>query len=174
MVHDPFAFTPATQLAAMIRAREISPVELMRATVARAESLDPVLNAICTPTYETALARAREAAETALRRLNVDAALWDVDCAVLSGGERQRINIAAGTVAPPRLLLLDEPVSALDPANRERAMELIANLTTQGVAVLSVFHDMAALRRLATRAVFLSEGRIVAEGPAEKIAEVAA
>ncbi|HEX7662160.1 MAG TPA: ATP-binding cassette domain-containing protein [Pseudonocardiaceae bacterium] len=119
-------------------------------------------------------ARAREAAETALRRLNVDAALWDVDCAVLSGGERQRINIAAGTVAPPRLLLLDEPVSALDPANRERAMELIANLTTQGVAVLSVFHDMAALRRLATRAVFLSEGRIVAEGPAEKIAEVAA
>ena len=45
---------------------------------------------------------------------------------------RQRVNLAAGTVRPPRLLLLDEPVSALDPANREAALELIATLTDAG------------------------------------------
>ncbi|MGV9800686.1 phosphonate C-P lyase system protein PhnL [Mycobacterium sp. NPDC003449] len=113
-------------------------------------------------------AEAREAAGDALRRLNLDEALWDVDCSVLSGGERQRVNLAAGTVRPPRLLLLDEPVSALDPANREAALELIAALTAQGVAVLAVFHDLDAMRRLASRVVLMRDGRIVQDGvPAE-------
>ncbi len=58
---------------------------------------------------------------------------------VLSGGEKQRVNLAAGTISPPRLLLLDEPVSALDPANREAALDLIADLADHGVAVLAVF-----------------------------------
>lgn len=117
---------------------------------------------------------AEHAAVTALRAVHLEETLWDIDCGVLSGGERQRINVAAGTVAPPRLLLLDEPVSALDPANREHALELIAELAGRGVAVLSVFHDLAAVRRLATRAVRMADGRIVAEGPADRIVEVAA
>lgn len=113
-------------------------------------------------------AEARDAAADALQRLNLDQALWDVDCSVLSGGERQRVNLAAGTVRPPRLLLLDEPVSALDPENRERALELIATLTGQGVAVLAVFHDQDAMRRLASRVVLMRDGRILQEGaPAE-------
>lgn len=90
---------------------------------------------------------ARDAAAAALRRLGLDEVLWDVDCGVLSGGERQRVNLAAGTVSPPRLLLLDEPVSALDPANRERALELVASLAGRGVAVLAVFHDAQAVAR---------------------------
>jgi alpha-D-ribose 1-methylphosphonate 5-triphosphate synthase subunit PhnL len=109
-------------------------------------------------------AEARDAAAEALQRLNLDEVLWDVDCSVLSGGERQRVNLAAGTVRPPRLLLLDEPVSALDPANREAALELIAALTAQGVAVLAVFHDLDAMRRLASRAVLMQDGRIVCDG----------
>lgn len=116
-------------------------------------------------------AAAREAAAEALQRLNLDPALWDVDCSVLSGGERQRVNLAAGTVRPPRLLLLDEPVSALDPENRERALELIATLTAQGVAVLAVFHDHDAMRRLASRVVLMRDGGIVREGVPAKIFE---
>ncbi|GAA2777807.1 phosphonate C-P lyase system protein PhnL [Saccharopolyspora taberi] len=112
---------------------------------------------------------AREAAAGSLRRLGLDEALWDVDCGVLSGGERQRVNLAAGTVRPPRLLLLDEPVSALDPANRERALELIASLAADGVAVLAVFHDLDAIRRLATRVVAMADGRIVRAGSAEEV-----
>lgn len=119
-------------------------------------------------------AEARDAAAAALRRLALDEALWDVDCGVLSGGERQRVNLAAGTVRPPRLLLLDEPVSALDPANRETALDLIASLAHQGVAVLAVFHDLDAIRRLASRVVLMSGGVVSDSGdPAQLLAGVA-
>lgn len=103
---------------------------------------------------------ARDAAADALRAVGLEEALWDVDCGVLSGGERQRINLAAGTVRPPRLLLLDEPVSALDPANKDRALARIAGLRESGVAVLAVFHDADAIERVATRVVELDGGRI--------------
>jgi alpha-D-ribose 1-methylphosphonate 5-triphosphate synthase subunit PhnL len=118
--------------------------------------------------------QARDAAVEALRRLNLDEALWDVDCSVLSGGERQRVNVAAGTVSPPRLLLLDEPVSALDPANREAALELISTLTAQGVAVLAVFHDLDAMRRLASRVVLMRDGRIIGDGAPDQMLKGAA
>ncbi|KAA9160280.1 ATP-binding cassette domain-containing protein [Amycolatopsis acidicola] len=116
---------------------------------------------------------ARDAAAGALKRLNLDEALWDIDCSVLSGGERQRVNLAAGTVRPPKLLLLDEPVSALDPANRESALELVAGLTAQGVAVLAVFHDLEAMHRLASRVVLMRDGLIAAEGKPADILEAA-
>ncbi|MEM8745337.1 MAG: ATP-binding cassette domain-containing protein [Actinomycetota bacterium] len=108
---------------------------------------------------------ALEAAAASLRRLHIDESLWDVYASVLSGGEKQRVNLAAGTISPPRLLLLDEPVSALDPANREAALDLIADLTSQGVAVLAVFHDLEAMHRLASRVVVLDGGLVVRSGP---------
>ena len=117
---------------------------------------------------------AREAAADALRRLALDEALWDVDCSVLSGGERQRVSIAAGAVHPPRLLLLGEPVSAVDPAYRERALELIASLSAGGVAVLAVFHDLDAMHRLASRVIRFSEGRIAQQGSPLEVLGVAA
>lgn len=107
---------------------------------------------------------ARVAAEAALRSVNIAPELWDTCPTLLSGGEKQRVNLAAGTISPPRLLLLDEPVSALDPANREAVLDLIATLTGRGVAVLGVFHDVDAMRRLASRVVVLDAGRVVAEG----------
>ena len=61
MNEDALSFTPAVELARMIRDKALSPVELMRATIARAERLNLALNAICTPTYEAAVAAAREA-----------------------------------------------------------------------------------------------------------------
>lgn len=67
MHNEEICFTPATQIARMIRGKEISPVEVMQATLARAEELNPSLNAICTPTFDAAMEAAREA-ETALMR----------------------------------------------------------------------------------------------------------
>lgn len=107
---------------------------------------------------------ATEAAAQALRKLNIDEQLWAVYANVLSGGEKQRVNLAAGTVCPPRVLLLDEPVSALDPANRDAALEMIAELTHLGVAVLSVFHDLDAMERLATRVIVMRDGEIADQG----------
>ena len=88
---------------------------------------------------------------------------------MLSGGEKQRVNLAAGTISPPRLLLLDEPVSALDPANREAALDLIADLTHHGVAVLAVFHDLDAMARLGTRVVLMRGGCVVEQGPPDVV-----
>lgn len=117
---------------------------------------------------------AKDAAAAALRRLRIDELLWPMDCAVLSGGERQRVNLAAGTVSPPELLLLDEPVSALDPANREHALELIEDLRHQRVGVLAVYHDMRIIERLASRVLVIEEGRLTGEGtPAQILARAA-
>jgi alpha-D-ribose 1-methylphosphonate 5-triphosphate synthase subunit PhnL len=112
---------------------------------------------------------AKEAASAALRQVDIAEKLWDMHATVLSGGQKQRVNIAAGTISPPRLLLLDEPVSALDPANRAAVLETIARLEETGTAVLSVFHDLDAIERLATRVVVLGSGRVLASGVPGKI-----
>jgi len=108
--------------------------------------------------------KAREAAKQSLLRLGIEERLWDVDCSVLSGGERQRVNLAAGTVSPPRLLLLDEPVSALDPHNRALALEVIEDLHRHDVTVLAIYHDMAIIRRVANRVLLMQDGVIAADG----------
>ena len=61
------AYTPATALLAMIRAKKLSPVELTRATLARLEKLNPALNVFCTPTPDIALADAKRAEETVMK-----------------------------------------------------------------------------------------------------------
>lgn len=106
---------------------------------------------------------ARDLAAASLRSLNIAEPLWEIDCAVLSGGERQRVNLAAGIVSPPRLLLLDEPVSALDPANREHALAMIDELAKNDVAVVGVYHDMNIIRRLSNRVLVMEGGRIVSD-----------
>ncbi|CAN5716461.1 ATP-binding cassette domain-containing protein [soil metagenome] len=114
-------------------------------------------------------ALARDASASALNRLNIGADLWDVPATVLSGGEKQRVNLAAAIIEPPRLLLLDEPVSALDPDNRDAALDLIADLAAAGVAVLGVFHDLDAMARLASRVVLMEHGRVTADGPPARV-----
>jgi alpha-D-ribose 1-methylphosphonate 5-triphosphate synthase subunit PhnL len=110
-------------------------------------------------------ASAAATAAAALRRVRLGAELWATQPVVLSGGEQQRVNLAAGTLCPPRLLLLDEPVAALDSGYRETVFEVIAGLRRAGVAVLSVFHDAEAVRSLADRVVIVRDGRVAAEGP---------
>lgn len=112
---------------------------------------------------------AQAAAQQSLLRLGVEERLWDVDCAVLSGGERQRVNLAAGTVSPPKLLLLDEPVSALDPHNRALALAVIEELRHQDVSVLAIYHDMTIIRRVADRVLLMEDGRITADGTADQV-----
>lgn len=112
---------------------------------------------------------AQHAAAVSLTRLGIEERLWDVDCSVLSGGERQRVNLAAGTVSPPRLLLLDEPVSALDPANRALALDVIENLHHHDVSVLAIYHDMAVIRRVADRVLLMQDGVIAADGTPDEV-----
>ena len=150
-----------------LRGRQIGYVSQFLRAQPRRSVLDLVIRAGVSRGMN--VADARELGILSLRRLNIGEQLWDVHTSVLSGGEKQRVNIAAGLISPPRLLLLDQPVSALDPENRESAIQLISELSQQGVAVLAVFHDLDAIARLATQIVVMQKGRIINNGPVDQI-----
>jgi ABC-type microcin C transport system duplicated ATPase subunit YejF len=82
-----------------------------------------------------------------------------------SGGQRQRIAIARAVVARPRILLADEPVSALDVTTRIQIIELLAELgTSEGMTVVMVSHDLGVVAALCERTVVLQGGRVVEQG----------
>jgi ABC-2 type transport system ATP-binding protein len=88
----------------------------------------------------------------------------------LSGGMQRRLNIAAGLLHDPRLLLLDEPTVGIDVAGRESVHDLLRGLRSDGVAVLLTTHDLDQTTELADRVGVLSLGRLVAVGaPADLV-----
>lgn len=89
----------------------------------------------------------------------------------LSGGERQRVLIAAALAHKPRLLIADEPVSALDAALRGDIMAMLTRLCREnGMALLLVSHDLAGIEKYADRLILLDKGRVVEGGNARSIA----
>ncbi|MEJ8279912.1 ABC transporter ATP-binding protein [Pseudonocardia spirodelae] len=81
----------------------------------------------------------------------------------LSGGQRQRLSVALALVGAPRVVVLDELTTGLDPASRETVLDLVRGLAAGGVAVLLVSHRMDEVERLCDRAVLLDAGRVVAD-----------
>jgi ABC-2 type transport system ATP-binding protein len=86
----------------------------------------------------------------------------------LSGGNRQRVNVAIGLLASPRVLLLDEPSTALDPRQRERLWQFIGALAESGTSVVYSTHVVSEAERYATRVLVLADGERLFWGtPAE-------
>jgi oligopeptide transport system ATP-binding protein len=87
-----------------------------------------------------------------------------------SGGMRQRVTIAMALAGEPRVLIADEPTTALDVTVQAEIVSLIQNLQRQtGMSVIWVTHDLALLARIADRVLVMYDGRIVEDAPAEQV-----
>ena len=106
----------------------------------------------------------RGAAERALGRLGA-LHLAARDPATLSGGELQRVVVAAALAMDPDLLLLDDPAAELDPAGADELYTLLPRLAAEGAAVLVATPDTERAASVASRALVLEAGRVVADGP---------
>ena len=89
---------------------------------------------------------------------------------MLSGGERSRVGIGRALLALPRLLILDEPMAALDAARRREILPYLERVRDHaGVPILYISHDMAEVARLATTLVLIEHGRVLRAGPIEAV-----
>ncbi len=87
----------------------------------------------------------------------------------LSGGQQQRVAIARAFATRPRAMLLDEVTSALDPELVGEVLQAVRDLKEEGVTMILATHEMGFAREVADRVCFLHEGRIIEEGPPERM-----
>jgi polar amino acid transport system ATP-binding protein len=95
----------------------------------------------------------------------------DVYPGKLSGGQQQRVAIARALAMNPALMLFDEPTSALDPEVIGEVLEVMEELSREGMTMIVVTHEMGFARKAADRVVMMDEGRIIEEGPPEHFFE---
>lgn len=93
----------------------------------------------------------------------------DAKLAKLSGGQRRRVDMAAAIMGHPRLLILDEPSTGLDPEARQQLHHVIEDAVDAGATVLMTTHDMAEAQELADRVLILNRGTIVASGSPQQL-----
>ncbi|BAQ49218.1 MULTISPECIES: ABC transporter ATP-binding protein [Methylobacterium] len=107
-------------------------------------------------------------AAATLDRLGL-ATLADVPLDHLSGGQRQLTSLAQALVRRPRLLLLDEPLSALDLHHQHAVLTVLRSLTTEGTAVVVVLHDLGLAATWADRMIVIRNGVVAADGPPDAV-----
>ncbi|QDN80304.1 ABC transporter ATP-binding protein [Streptomyces sp. S1A1-7] len=107
-----------------------------------------------------------------LKRVGLEAAHYDRYPHEFSGGQRQRVGIARALAADPRVIVCDEPVSALDVTTQAQVIALLAELQRElGLALVFVAHDLAVVRQVSDRVAVMRRGRIVEYGPADEVYE---
>ena len=89
----------------------------------------------------------------------------------LSGGQKQRVAIIRSLAMNPDVILFDEPTSALDPEMVGEVLELMKDLAESGMTMVVVTHEMGFAREVATRVMFMDDGKIVEEGTPKEIFE---
>ena len=89
----------------------------------------------------------------------------------LSGGQKQRVAIARALCINPEVMLFDEPTSALDPEMVVEVLDVMKELAHQGMTMVIVTHEMGFAKEVATRMVFLEDGKIVEEGNTKEFFE---
>ena len=89
----------------------------------------------------------------------------------LSGGMRRRLNMAAGLVHRPRIVLLDEPTVGVDPQSRNRIFEMVAELRVNGATIVYTTHYMEEAERLCDTIAIIDHGRVIAHGAKDEFVE---
>jgi ABC-type glutathione transport system ATPase component len=112
-----------------------------------------------------ALARVR----AMLDRVRVEQDLLERLPSELSGGQRQRVAVARALVTEPKVVILDEPVSALDSANRVQILEILKGLRDSGVALVFISHDLGSVAGITDRIAVLYDGELVEVGPSRSV-----
>ncbi|MGH3696856.1 MAG: oligopeptide/dipeptide ABC transporter ATP-binding protein [Pseudonocardiaceae bacterium] len=142
---------------------------------ASSDPLDPLqraIDAVAEPlaNFGVAAADRRERAAGALLRVGLTADLAGRYPSQLSGGQRQRVNLARAMVLEPEIVLLDEPVSALDPSSAAQVLELLAAAPgPRHPGYVLVSHEAEVIRALADRVAVLYAGRVVEQGTASDV-----
>jgi tungstate transport system ATP-binding protein len=108
--------------------------------------------------------RAREQAVLALGRVGLTA-LALRNARTLSGGQLQRLAFARAWTLQPDVLLLDEPTASLDPHAKREVEALMADFAASGMTLVFASHNLGQVKRLATRVVYLEQGRVLADLP---------
>ncbi|MEU0431292.1 ABC transporter ATP-binding protein [Streptomyces sp. NPDC006290] len=107
-----------------------------------------------------------------LERVGLEGAHYDRYPHEFSGGQRQRVGIARALAAEPRVIVCDEPVSALDVTTQAQVVALLAALQRElGLALVFVAHDLAVVRQVSDRVAVMRRGRLVEYGPADEVYE---
>lgn len=132
-------------------------------------SLDPTVT-VGESAIEPLLVRTNTSRNTAAERgrelfdkFGLSQSLFTKRPAQLSGGQRQRVGLIRALIMDPKLLILDEPLSALDAANRASTIDLLADLRRQGIALLLITHDIGSATAVTERTYVLWRGQIVEE-----------
>jgi peptide/nickel transport system ATP-binding protein len=107
-----------------------------------------------------------------LRRVGLGAESLERYPQAFSGGQRQRIGIARALAADPEILILDEPVSALDVSIQAQVLDLLVELQEEfGLGYLFISHDLAVIRSISHRVMVMKGGRILEEGRTDDVFE---
>ncbi len=113
-------------------------------------------------------ADAEERAMTLLKRIGLEAKARDYPDR-LSGGQQQRVAIVRALAMDPKVMLLDEITSALDPELVSEVLNIVRDLAAQGMTMLLATHEMGFAREVASKVCFLYEGRVHEQGPPQQM-----